>query len=942
MNNKHISMLALAVLAMPAMAQNDTVPGPLSPKQTVSIGANKAFNLEQTTGAVSVIGSGTLNRRDAKNIGNDIIGQGTGLESLQGAGLYSVQNPTFYIRGLQTLNNNNTPLIVVDGIERDINEISPEEVEKVLILKDAVATSLYGYKGINGVISIETKRGSSNSRSIKVSYDHVWSNFTHSPKFLNGYNYALAINEARANDGLGAMYQQNELNAFRDQTYPYLYPSVDWVGETFRNTANLNKAAIEFRGGSEKFRYYALANFLYNNGYIKNPNVNEGYSTQDKFSRGNIRMNLDIDLTPTTLVKVNVFGSLTESQRPGAATNLWNIMYQLPSAAFPIKAENGYWAGSQTWDGTLNPVAQSIGAAYYKNHERTLFADLTIRQDLGMVTPGLSAQVNVAYDNYSNLFENHSKTYQYTVVAPYWPAGQAQPTYTPDIQGADSAMGSDSGTTSFDRNLYVAGSFDYNRTFGGLGVYSQLKWDFESHDPNGINTTVRRQNISWYTHLSYADRYLFDLSLVESGSSRLAPGTKWNFSPTVGLGWIISNETFWQPQNFYLKLRATAGLLNSDFLPKDSNGNWVWTYYTQQYNLSGGVYPWTDSWTSDYGNNTLGQLATLNPSREKAYKYNVGLDFSPVEGLNVSFDYFKERRNGIWVPSTGKYSALIGLEAPFENGGVVDSHGVEVAADYSKTFGDFTLSLGGSFTFNRSKIIDQLEAPQNQPNTVTTGKPVSQLFGLVADGFFNTQEEVDWSNANCPQLFSTVRVGDIRYKDINGDGQIDANDVTAIGYNTVCPEIYYNFRVGAEYKGFGLYGFFQGVGNYTAVLNQTGMYWPLINNTNISQYAYDNRWTPENHDALFPALSYASNANNYRTSTLWMRNRSFLKLRNLEIYYNVPKAWLNSTLKVVNDARLYVRLIDFFSFDNIPENDPEAMGTARLDKSVAIGLSVTF
>lgn len=940
MNKNYIALLALNVMAVPAIAQNDSVASPLAPETTVSFGANKAFDLEQTTGAFSVIGQGTINRRDAKNIGNDIIGQGTGLQSLQGAGLYSVQNPTFYVRGLQTLNSNNTPLILIDGIERDINDISPEEVEKVMILKDAVATSLYGYRGINGVISIETKRGQKNSREITVSYSHVWSNQVDRPKFMDGYGYANAVNEARANDGMAPMYQPWEVAAFKDGSYPYLYPSINWIDETFRDNANLNKAAVQFRGGSEKFRYYAIANFLYDNGYIKNPNVNSGYSTQDKFSRGNIRMNLDIDLTPTTLVKVNVFGSLTESQRPGNQTDLWDIMYNLPSAAFPIKADNGMWAGSQTWSGTLNPVAQTIGAAYYKNHARTLYSDLTIRQDLGMVTPGLAAQVTVAYDNDVYIYEDHSKTYQYTVVNPYWPAGQAQPTYTPSIEGADSNMAGTSGTSSFVRNLWVSAGFDYSRSFGDFDVYSDLKWDFQSIDPNGINNTLYRQNISWFNHVSYAKKYMLDLSLVESGSSRLAPGTKWNFSPTVGLGWVISNEDFWQPEDLYLKLRASAGLVNSDFLPKDKDGNWVWTYYTQQFNVSGGTYPWTDSWGSDYGNNMLGQLATANPSREKAYKYNVGIDLSPVQGLNVTLDWFKERRNGIWVSSAGKYTSLIGLDAPYENGGVVDSHGYEIAADYNKSWGDFTLSLGGSFTYNKNKIIDQLEAPQNQPNTVTTGHPVSQLFGLEAIGFFKDEEDIK----NSPQqLFSTVRPGDIKYRDINGDKVIDSNDKTAIGYNTVCPEIYYHFNLGAEYKGFGIYAMFQGVGNYSAVLNQRGMYWPLISNSNISQYAYDNAWRPGNEDnALFPALSYQSNANNYQTSTLWLRNRSFLKLRNLEVYYNVPKAWLNNNLKVVNGAQLYVRLIDFFSFDNIPENNPESLGTDRLDKSVAIGLNVTF
>ena len=936
-------MIALAAFSMTAMAQTDTVPGALSPKQKANIGGNKVFDLEQTTGAVSVITTSTLDRRNAKNISMDLLGQGSGLESLQNGGIYAVQNPTFYVRGLQTLNGNNTPLIIVDGIEREVRDISPEEVERVYILKDAVATSLYGYKGANGVISIETKRGEKNSRQISVSYDHSFSNISHRPKFVDGYTYGLAINEGRANDGLSPMYQAWELQALKEQSYPYLYPNVNWVDETFRNTSNFDKVSFQFRGGSEKFKYYAVANFLYNNGYIKHPNENQGYSTQDKFSRGNIRMNLDIDLTPTTLVKVNVFGSLTESQRPGDQANLWDMMYTVPSAAFPIKAENGLWGGSSTWDGTLNPVAQSIGAAYYKNHGRTLFSDLTLRQDLGMVTPGLSAQVSVAYDNYANIYENHSKTYRYQPVNIQWPAGQEVPTWsypTDDdgadvVYGVDSAMGTAANTNEYDRYFYVGGSVNYDRTFGKLGVYSQLKWDYESTDPEGINNTVHRQNISWWSHLNYDNRYLLDLTLAEMGSSRLAPKTKWAFSPTIGLGWIISNESFWSNPDCYLKLRASAGKINADYLP-DNN----WTYYVQQYVESGGLYPFNSAFGSSFGTMSLGQMATVNPSHEQAYKYNIGIDASPVEGLNLSLDLFKERRNHIFVSSAGKYTALIGMTAPYENAGVVDSKGLEVSLDYSRTFGDFSFNIGGNFSYNKNKIINMLEEPRLYPNLIQTGHSVSQIYGLEAIGFFKDEADI----ANSPQqLFSTVRPGDIKYRDVNGDKVIDANDKVAIGRSETCPEIYYNFRVGAEYKGIGIYAFFQGTGNYTAVLNTKGMYWPLINNTNISQYAYDNSWRPGNEEnAIFPALSSQNNANNYQTSTLWLRNRAFLKLRNLEIYYNVPKAWLNSTLKVVNGAKFYVRLVDFFATSNVPQNDPECFGINPVDKSVALGLSVTF
>lgn len=939
MYKRYISVLTvIAAMSLGATAQTDSIQSSLSPNQVVSYGGDMDITLGESTGAVSVIGNSQINRRSAKNISNDILGQGNGMQSLQNAGRYAVTNPTFYVRGLQTLNDNNTPLFIVDGIERDINTISAEEVENVYILKDATATALYGNKGINGVIVVNTKRGVKNTKSIKITYDHVIDYMAHKPKFLDGAAYGNAINEARKNDGLGVRYQPWEIQALADGSYPYLYPNVNWVDEVFRDKGSVNKYTAEFRGGTEKFQYYAMGTLLTQGGFIKRPNTNEGYSTQDKFSRGNIRMNLDIELTPTTKLAVNVLGSLSEDQQPGNQANLWDMVYTVPSAAFPIKAENGMWAGSSTWAGTMNPVAQSTAAAYYKNHTRTLFADMTIKQDLSPILKGLGAQVTFAYDNTANMWENHSKEYRYADVTTSWPEGQDKPTFSLSEQGKDSQMNGGSGTNTYHRFLHFDVGLNYKNTFGKLGLYSQLKWDYEYTDPNGVNNTVYRQNISWWTHLNYANRYMADLTLVETGSSRLAPGTKWAFSPTLGLSWVASNEAFWTNPDLYLKVRASAGLINSDFLPKDSNGNWVWSYYTQSYVTSGITYPFTNDWNSSFGQTALGQMATANPGREKAYKYNVGIDFGWMPGLNVSLDLYKERRSGIWVSSAGKYSALIGIEAPYENGGIVDSKGVELALDYSKTFGDWTISLGGNFNYNTNKIVDMLEEPRLYANLVETGGQVDQLRGLIADGFFKDQADID---ASPKQTFSTVRPGDIKYVDINNDGVIDANDVTAIGHTTTCPNIYYNFRIGAEWKGLGIYAYFQGTGKYTAVLNTKSMYWPLINNTTISEYAYENRWTPDHQDALFPALSSSSNNNNYRTSTLWMRDRSFLKLRNLEVYYNLPESFLNK-LNVVNGAKVYFRGTDLFATSNVPQNDPECYGINPVSKSFAFGLSVTF
>ena len=938
MNRKHIIALTLlAGLSLPIAAQTDSIQTDAFLGQAIDVGADKVLTLEESTAAVSVITSRDTDRRSAKNIGNSILGQGLGLISLQGSGRYASQNPTFYIRGLQTLSSStNSPLILVDGIERDVTTITPEEVESVSILKDAAAVALYGYKGANGAILVTTKRGRTGKAVIKVTYDHLFNSIVDKPKFVDAYTYGLAINEARANDGLGARYNQNELNALRDGTYPYLYPNVNWVDETFRDHAMTNKYNVEFRGGAQKFRYYAMLDLISDKGFVKNFDNNDGYSTQDKYVKGNMRMNLDIDLTPTTLVKVNVLGVLSETSRPGSAADLWDMVYTLPAAAFPIKSENGVWAGSNTWSGELNPVAQSIGAAYYKNHTRTLLADVSLKQDLSSWIKGLGASIRVGYDNVANIYEDHSKTYVYSVTLPSWPTTATDPTSTISNYGTESAMGSAASVDTYSRRLHVDGGFHFQRDFGKHSLYTHLKYDYEYEDPEGVNNTVYRQDFTWWTHYGYDKRYYVDLALVESGSSRLAPDTKWNFSPTLSAAWVISNEKFMQNVSWvnFLKLRASAGIINADYLPGDN----VWSYYAQQYTTSGTIYPFDSGWNSEFGTTSLGQMATTDPGHEKAYKYNVGIDAKLFGALDITFDLYKQHRTDIWVSAAGKYSTALGMTAPYENAGVVDSKGLELGLDYNKSFGEVALSIGGNLNLMSNEIKEQLEEPRLYSNLVQTGNPVGQIYGLEAIGFFKDETDI----ANSPtQTFSTVKPGDIKYRDVNDDGVINANDVVAIGNNGTVPGVYYNFHLGAEWRGLGFYAVFQGTGKYTANLNTKSMFWPLIGNTTISQYAYDNRWTTENQDAKFPRLSSQSNSNNYRNSTLWLADRSFLKLRNLEVYYNLPKSLLEKT-KIVNGAKVYVRGIDLLCFDHIDENDPEALGIYPVNRSVALGLSVTF
>lgn len=948
MKKKYIIALSvMASMTLPATAQVDStlLTGNAFVDQAIDMGANKVFSRALSTASASVISGEDAEKRAARNIGNAILGQGNGLVSLQNAGQYSTVNPTFYVRGLQSLSGS-TPLILVDGIERDIDLVTPEEVQDVTILKDAAAVALYGYKGANGAILITTKRGKKNSTEMKFSYDHVFNFLANKPKFVNAPTYARAINEAYANEGYGefARYSANEIAAFESGQYPDLYPNVNWVDETFRNTGHLNKINAEFRGGGEKFRYFTLINLLSDKGFIKNYSQSENsYSTQDKYVQGNARANFDIDVTPTTLLKANLLGVLTESSQPGNQADLWGMVYNVPSAAFPIKTSDGLWGGNATWAGTNNPVAQSSDAAYYKVHKRSLFADIALDQRLDAITEGLSATGRLAYDTYSNIVEDHSKTYVYgqpTGIS--WTNGvpTASSKFT---SGAESAMGTGSSTQLWRRRYHFDLGLNYDRLFADRHyIYSQLKFDYEYNDYStgasaGVNTTVYRKNWSWYTKYAYRQKYIADLALVYSGSSRLAPDTKWAFSPTLSAAWVISNEDFMKEKNVvnFLKLRASAGIINADFLPGDN----VWTYYKQAYVMDGVTYPFDSGYDSDFGRTYLGQMATANPSHEKAIKYNVGIEATLFKGLNIELDAYCQQRRDIWVDAAGKYTSVLGLTAPFENDGRVNTWGTELSLDYTHQFGDVTFNVGGTFNWNKSKIKEQDEEPRLYDNLVTTGHPLSQLYGLQAIGLFKNQADID---ASPVQTFSDVFPGDIKYADINGDNKIDANDYTRIGYSTACPEIYYTFHLGAEYKGLGINMMFQGTGRYSAMLSTQGYYWGLYGNRSIAQEVYDGRWTADNPDAEFPRLNYNAYGNNTKSSTFWLRDRSFLKLRNIEVYYNLPSSWLEKT-KYIHGAKVYARGIDLLCFDHIKNADAESFGAVQpLCKSLVLGLNLTF
>ena len=956
MKTKNIYMLSLlAGMSLPAMAQTDIIDSVAYKDQLVDIGANRQFSREQSTASVSVITNKDVNKRGARNIGNNILGQGSGLVGLDGAGLFNAQNPTFYIRGVQS-SSGSTPLIIIDGVERAMENVVAEDVESVQILKDAAATALYGYKGANGVLLITTKHGKYNSNSIKVSYDHTFSYLTNKPEMVDAATYASAVNEAYRNQGGSAIYSDAVIDAYKNGTNPLYYPNVNWADETFRNVSHNNRYDVELKGGTSNFRYYTNVQLLTNKGFIKNFQ-NDGYSTQNKYTRGTLRSNMDIDLGPKTKLHTHLYGLLTEQSQPGSQADLWGMIYKVPANAFPVKLNDAVWGGNTVYT-TNNPVAQSQAAAYYKNHQRALYADLQLDQDLSSITEGLSAQTQIGYDTWSNVYEDHSKTYRYSyyevanngdVVA----NGNASMSA---IQGSDSNMGTGSGNNSWIRRCIWNASINYDRTFAEKhNVYGQLKYDYEYNDKTGTNTTVYRHNVSLFAHYGFDSRYLLDVALVESGSSRLAPGSKWAFSPNVSAAWNISNETFMKNVKWidFLKLRASWGNQSLDVLPGDN----VWTYYDQFYLMDAATYPFDATYTgTQWGNTYLGTARTQSLGHEQSSKLNVGFDATLFGGLNISADYYYQHRYNIWYSTAGSYSSVFGLTAPYENVGVINQKGFEVSADYSKKFNnDFTINLGASMTLNKTIVEEQAEAPQLFANTSSTGKRYGQAFGYVANGFFQKSDDLDGDGTISAaemqqkgypvQNFTTVHPGDVKYMDLTDDDKIDSNDRQAIGYSTTAPDLYYNFHLGAEYKGLGIDAMFQGVGKWTGFKTTNGLYRTAVATNTLSQYLYENSWSAERgntENAQFPRLSTTSNANNDVNSTLNMFDRSYLKLRYVEMYYYLPQTMLQK-VDFISNVKVYVRGTDLFTADHLDKADAAVYSaTQPLTRSIQVGAAVTF
>lgn len=448
---------------------------------------------------------------------------------------------------------------------------------------------------------------------------------------------------------------------------------------------------------------------------------------------------------------------------------------------------------------------------------------------------------------------------------------------------------------------------------------------------NGQFSTANRQRMNAYTHIGLVDKYFLDLSLTANGTNRLDPNNNIGVFPAIGSAWIVSKEDFMKDLKHvnFLKVRASYGIVGNDYT--SSSELFKQTYGT------GGSYIFTDNYTSTAGMTEL-RLATTGLTYEKSRKTNVGLEGRFLNAIDLTAEFFYEKRTDILVSTSGSVSSVIGATASMANDGIVENQGFELGLNINQSVGDFKFNVGGQFAFARSKVLNKNEGFVQYDYLKQTGKPVNQIFGYEALGYFKDLADIA---ASPVQLFSTVVPGDIKFKDQNEDKKINEFDKVALGYNTGVPEVYFSANLNLEYQGFGIDANFQGVGNYSAVLNTASMFCPLRNNTNLSTYYYENRWTPDNQNSLFPRLTTLQNDNNFNTNSVWVKDRSYIKLRTCELYFKIPEMVLEKFL--ITKAKIYVRGMNLFSIDNLKVVDPESYGIAYpMTASLHLGVNVGF
>ena len=927
------------------------------------------------TGAVTSVNMEDLKHYNTSNFSNTLAGNVPGIIAYQRSGQPGKNTSEFWIRGISTFGANSKAYILVDGFEREnIDDINIEDIESFSVLKDASATAIYGTKGANGVILITTKHGKSGKVSINGKVETSYNTRTITPEFVDGFDYANYINEARITRNLGTLYQPVELDLIKYGLDPDLYPNVGWQDLLLKDGAGSYRANVNVSGGGETARYYASIAYNEDEGmYRTDQTLRDKYDTNANYKRYNYRMNMDMDLTSTTLLKLGVSGDLTKRNSPGVGdSRVWGQLFGYNALYSPVLYSNGYApfkAGSSyvgeyedvntflnDYANYINPWVSSTQTGYNTEWNNNVQTNATLEQDLSFITKGFKFTGRFGYDTYNfNSIQHQRMPALYTARNRNTDSGEVE--YDKIVSTTDMWQNS---SNSGSRREFLEAFLHWDRTFSNHSLAADVKYTQDQNITTqnlgtDIKNSVSRKNqgVASQFRYNYLGRYFIDFSFGYTGSENYADGHRWGFFPSVSAAWNLADEPFIRNNVTWMdmfKIRASHGKVGTDatggdrfpylYSIADGGSGYQFSLDDPYYNYSGTYYS---------------QVASNGVTWEVAEKNDIGIDLALFANrFTMTVDYFNENRTGIYM-ARNYLPTIVGLEStPKANVGTVHSEGFDGNFAYDQQLGQVHLTVRGNMTYSKSLIGDYDEENSVYPYQNQHGYRVGQVRGLIAEGLFKDYDDI----RNSPkQEFGVVQPGDIKYKDVNGDGVVNGGDVCAIGA-TSTPNLIYGLGTSVQWKNFDFNLHFQGAGKSTFLIYGKCVYAFSENQWgNIFKGMLDDRWVDaetatqlgiaanEDVNASYPRLSYGGNANNYQASTYWLRDGRYLRLKNLDFGYTLPKTLVNQMH--INSLRFYVSgtnlLLLSKKFDTW---DPESLQPRGEDypitKAVTVGLQINL
>ena len=899
------------------------------------------------TGAVTNVDVSTL-KTSSSSITNALAGNVAGVLARQASGMPGENRSEFWIRGISTFGAGSSALVLVDGFERSMNEINIEDIETFTVLKDASATAIYGSRGANGVVLITTKRGKEGKVHIDAKVETTYNTRTYTPELVDGYTYATLMNEARITRNQIPFYSDEDLHLLANGLDKDLFPNVDWMGMLLKKGAPTYRATLNINGGGSLARYYVSASYVKEAGMY---NVDEGlkdYDTNSSYHRWNYRVNVDMDITKSTLVRVGIAGSLDKMNQPGVGNSVWESVMGYSPITSPVLFSDGRIPAYGNSDGRMNPWAASTQTGYQEHWNNKMQADITLEQKFDFITKGLKFVGRFGMDTNNAQWNNRKK------LPEMWKVEQNRDSdgkLVPTKVRGEEIMSQQSSSTG-ERKEYLEAELHYNRSFsdhliGGVLKYTQDKIINTTSNSDVIQGIDRRhQGLAGRFTYGWKYRYFVDFNFGYNGSENFAPNHQFGFFPAYSAAWNIAEEPIVKKHLKWMnmfKLRYSYGKVGNDTM------NDRFPYLPSFGNSSGNGFNYSDLETSYfYDGLTYTKYATTNVTWEIATKHDIGIDFSLWDDrFTGTIDYFYERHDGIYQ-SRSFIPVSVGLNSSLSyatNVSAVSSRGLDGNFGFKQKIGNVNLTLRGNITYSKSKILEYDEEVTNYKYTLATGFQVSQPRGLIAEGLFKDYDDI---RNSAKQTWGDVMPGDIKYRDVNGDGIVNDKDYVPIGA-TNRPNLIYGFGFSAQWKGFDVNVLFQGAGKSTFFIDGYTVYpfkdgdWGNI----LTDVVKSNRWIlGENEDpnAKYPRLSYGGNNNNYQSSTYWMRNRSYLRLKNLEVGYTIPKSIVNKIR--LNNIRIYFMGTNLVTFSSFKLWDPE-LGSSNgqvypLSKAYTLGLTINI